>query len=145
MLHLPKKKVVCIYGTYSRRAYHSGRNCKRSLAFIRIRHRCLHFRLHTRGGCLVVAKLASLVASCGGIGHQPINATNLHQPMFSLEGPHEFYDLKLSSWSVSALSGADGAAREHEMGANSRPGLIMSHHGMQYSWNQALWNVDDVC
>ena len=64
-----------MYDTYSSRAYHSGRECKESLAFIFIRQRCLHFRMQTGGGCLVV-KLASLVGSCGAYQPMPPTWTN---------------------------------------------------------------------
>ena len=46
LLHLPKKRRM--YDTCScSKAYHSGRECKESLAFMFIRHRCAYFRLQT--------------------------------------------------------------------------------------------------
>ena len=59
---LKKRRV---HDTCSKIVYHSAWKCKESLALIFIRHRCLHFRMQTYGGCLVVVKLVSLVASCG--------------------------------------------------------------------------------
>ena len=92
----------------------------------------IYFRQQTGGGCLVVVKLASLVVLCGG-HRPPTNATSQcfdgkgHTSNTTCSCPHYIYIYMC----VSALSGADGTAREHEMGVNKRPGLIMSHHGMQ--------------
>ena len=56
-------------------AYHSGRKCKESSAFIFIRQR-LHVRLQTGGCCLVVVNLRRWLCRVGVTGHQPINVSN---------------------------------------------------------------------
>ena len=128
MLHLPKKTYfVCMIVQQqiliplpadgkARKAWHS---------YLFIRHRCLHFRLQAGSGVVialvVVVKPASLVVSCGG-HRPPTNATNQTNQCFDWKGHTSNTPcISLSLLSVSALSGADGAAREHEMGVNSRP------------------------
>ena len=94
----------------------------------------------TVGGCLaVVVKLALLVESCGGQRPQT-NATN---QCLDWKGQTSNTTCSCPHF-LCALSGADGAAREHEMGVNSRPS---SHHGTYavITEPQALWYADHVC
>ena len=134
----------CVCDTCSSRPYHSGRKYKESLALIFIHHRCLHFRLQRGGGCLVVVELASLVVSCGG-HRPPTNATNQR---FDWKD-HTHTCTELSSLSMSALFGADGAAREHEMGVSSRPGvscliMVCSNHGTKLCGMLITYYADHV-
>ena len=80
---VPPSKKRLMYDTCSNRAYHSLRTaikCKEGLAFIFIRHRCLHFRLQTGVDRLVVVELASLVVWCGG--HRPPTNNGTSQRCF---------------------------------------------------------------
>ena len=72
----PRSKARLMHVTCSSRAYLSGRKCQESLALIFVRHRCLHFRLQTGGGCLVVVSMRNWLCRVGGIGHQPMLPTN---------------------------------------------------------------------